>query len=427
MNNKVEFKLRFLLDSFTLKVLDIEETTDAKKVLLFNNRFCETTKIYAFCSHITDTTFFPLLGVPLTKNSKIHKVYFCEISVGKALFVSKEYATTLNVPKDYDSFIVSSDDSKGFLTENSLDISKFSYVIKDTSRVLPLYQVTFEYDEEFERLSRNSFICHKCKKEQSVVFCPSERASFCKECDLHVHHDEFLKRHKRIYFSEVGQKKFICCADHPTNVVEYFCETCMEPLCAVCKITGTHSGKEKYDHPIVPFLDACQLLKSRILDCIKPVENLGEFCDKEISRFKEKVNTFRNNVSDVRIQLEKEFKSLMLQLDSIEDTQRQIINARYAERVAKLELFKKMGSYPQSLDPADLLSDFKNIQELTDAESTADFEKYEHGKIELQGKISLAIPKGSTPNLSMSDTKEKAIRWRIETMHMTKENDSTFY
>ncbi|KAM0680873.1 Zinc ion binding [Glugoides intestinalis] len=427
MNNKVEFKLRFLLNSFTLKVLDIEETTDAKKVLLFNNRFCETTKIYAFCSQITDTTFFPLLGVPLTENSKIHKVYFCEISVGKPLFVTNEYATTLNIPKDYDSFIVSSDDSNGFLTESPLDIFKLSYVIKDTSRILPLYEVTFEYDQEFEKLSRNSFICHKCKKAQSVVFCPSERASFCKECDSQVHHDEFLKRHKRIYFSDVGQKKFICCADHPTNVVEYFCETCMEPLCSACKITGNHSGKEKYDHPIVPFLDACHILKSRILECIKPVEGLAELCDKEIFRFKEKVNMFRSNISDVRMQLEKEFKALMLQLESIENSQRQIINARYAERVAKLELFKRMESYPQSLDPADLLSDFKNIQELTHTESNADFEKYEHGKIELQGKISLAVPKLGSPNLSVSDTKDKSIRWRIETMHMTKENDSTFY
>lgn len=421
MHNKVEFKLKFLLNSLTLKVIDIKSISDPKKVLPFNNRFCDSRKIQAFCSEVSEISTFPLLGVPLTQNSKIHKVSFCEISVGRSLFVTKEYANTLEVPKDYDSFIIAQNDVKGFLTDSNIDPTMLSYVIKDPSRVLPIYEVTFEYDEELEKLSRKSFVCHKCKKNQAIMFCPSERASFCKNCDDQVHCDEFLKRHTRTYFSEVGQKKFICCASHPTKVVEYFCETCMEPICTECKIMGDHSGREKCDHQIVPFLDACQLLKSRILDCIKPMNNLIESNNSEIRRFKENTNNFKENIANIKKQIEKEFKSLLLQLENIENTQMQIINAKYAERIVSEMSLKRTESYPQELDPADLLSQFKNIQELTNVSLQPVFDKYEPERVEINGKITLSVPKEPVNKVSGSDSKDKSIRWRIETMHMTKE------
>ncbi|ELA41398.1 uncharacterized protein VICG_01503 [Vittaforma corneae ATCC 50505] len=427
MDNKVEFKLKFLLNSLTLKVLDVKDMSDPKKVLSFNNRFCDSKKVQAFCSEASNLSAFPLLGVPLCQNSKIHKAYFCEVSVGRSLFVSNEYAQTLDVPKDYDSFIVAQNDAKGFLTDANIDISTFSYIIKDTSRVLLLYEVTFEYDEELEKLSRKSFICHRCKKSQSTMFCPSERASFCKDCDIQVHNDEFLKRHSRIYFSDVGQKKFICCLYHPTKVVEYFCETCMDPICADCKITGNHSGRDKCDHHIISFLEACQILKSKISDWTKPVAGRVENCNRELCRFKDKVGSFKDNITAVRRQIEKEFKSLLLQLDSIENAQRQIINAKYAERVAIEEFMKRTETYPHELDPADLLLEFNFIQELTKSESQPVFDKYDPERIETHGKMSLLMPKDTTPKCSTSDSKDKSIRWRIETMHMTKEQDSNLH
>lgn len=427
MDNKVEFKLKFLLNSLTLKVLEVKDVSDPKKVLSFNNRFCDSRKVQAFCSEVSNVSTFPLLGVPLSQNSKIHKVYFCEISIGKSLFVSNEYAQALDIPKDYDSFIVAQNDAKGFLTDTNIDISTFSYVIKDVSRILPLYEVIFEYDEELERLSRKSFVCHRCKKSQSIMFCPSERASFCKDCDMQVHSDEFLKRHTRIYFSDVGQKKFICCLYHPTKVVEYFCETCMEPICADCKITGNHSRRDKCDHLIISFLEACQMLKSKILDWTRPVAEHVENCNKEVCRFKDKVGSFKDNIAAVRKHIEKEFKSLLLQLEGIENTQRQIINAKYAERIATEEFMMRTESYPHELDPADLLSEFSFIQELTKSESMPVFDKYEPERIEIHGKMSLSTQKDTPLKSLTSDSKDKSVRWRIETMHMTKEQDSNVH
>lgn len=424
MNNRVEFKLKFLLNSLTLKVLDVRDLSDPKKVLSFNNRFCDSRKIQGFTAEIADVSKFPMFSVPLAPNSKVHRVYFCEVAVGRSLFVSNEYAQTLDVPADHDSFIVSEHDTKGFLVDHEVDVSALSHVIKDLSRILPLYEIVFEYDEELERLSRKSFICHKCKRQQAVMFCPSERASFCKECDEQIHCDEFLRRHGRIYFADVGQKKFICCAQHPTKVVEYFCETCMDPICTDCKIRGSHADREKFDHHIIPFLEACQLLRARIFEHTQPVESLIEGCGREIGRFKEKVRGLKDNIASVRRQIELEFRDLMLELDGIENSQRQIANAKYVEKLVDEASLRRTESYPNELDPADLLSEFKGISELATSGSQIVFEKFEPEKIELHGKISLSVPRDGSPKAGLGDSRDKAIRWRIETMHMTKEQDA---
>lgn len=422
--NEVEFKLKFLLNSLTLKVHEITDISDPKRVVEFNSHNCDSRKTQAFCSEMSEATKFPMLGVPLTPKSKLHKAYFCEISVGDSLFVSQEYANTLDIPKEFGSFIVEDNDTLGFLTDQNIDISKFNYVLKDQRRILPLYEVVFEYDEELERISRGSSICHKCKKSQAIMFCPSERANFCKECDAQIHYDDFLKRHSRIYFSDVKQKKFICCSHHPSKVIEHFCQTCMEPICTECKITGKHSSKEYADHSITSFIDACQMLKSRMYDSQQSLVGLLETCDKEIDRFKDKVGSFRNNVLSVKKQVEREFKNLMLQLDSIENSQRQAINAKYLDRICKSETIKRMESYPKELDPADLLSEFKSISEQRIKESHIVFDKLEIDKIEVQGKLSLKAPKEVGLRTPRSETKDKSVKWRIETLHITKEGDT---
>jgi len=115
---------------------------------------------------------------------------------------------------------------------------------------------------------------------------------------------------------------------------------------------------------------------------------------------------------------------VLLQLDAIENTQRQIINAKYAERIACEETLKRTEAYPHELDPADLLSDFKSISELAQTGTQLVFDKFEPEKVELQGKLTLVVPKETLAKLPISDTAEKSVRWRIETMHMTKEQDS---
>ena len=425
MNSQVEFRLKVLLNSHTLRVVSIESLSNSKSVLSFNSQFCDTKKAQLFCSNILQVTKFPLLNVPLSKDSKIHKVCFCEVAIGDSLYVSDEYAQGLDVPKNYSSFLVSDGpEITEFYNFSNTDISSLMYVIKDQKKILPLYEIVFEYDEELERLSRDSFVCHKCKNNESIMFCPSERASFCSSCDEDIHRDEFLRRHERLYFSKVGQKKFICCSKHNTKVVQYFCTQCIEPLCTECKMAGSHSTVDTSDHKIIPFLDACQSFKVKLSECTMPFHRMIGTYETEISQFNSNVNTFKDNISSVRAHIEREFKALTLQLNSIENQQKQILNAKFADRLVKIENLKKVDEFSKSLDPADLLSNFKSIRDISQNDTDFVFDRFVPIKVQCQGSITLKLPKEMDSAVSFADTSDKSVRWRIETMHMAKDNET---
>lgn len=421
--NQIEYKLKFLLNSLTLKMIDIVDISEPNRISEFNSLSFDSKKIQSFCNSLSEITEFPMFGVPINLKEKIHKIYLCEVAVGESLVVGNDYARSLEIPSGFSSLIVEDTDSTGYLSEKNVDISKYRYVVKNKKFILPLYEVKFEYDDEFEKKSRNANICHKCKVGSSIVFCPAERANFCEKCDIQVHCDEFLKRHRRIYFSDVNQKKFICCNYHNTNVVEYFCEFCMEPICAECKITGRHSTKEFSEHKITTFLNACHALKLKIEESSEPIKKLEEICASEIERSKNKIVSFRNNMSLLREHVKNEFESIMMQLDKVENKQRQVLNAKFLERVQKWEYLNRIISYPKEVDPADLLTIYKNISEQRMAEEGTVFDKLEVQNVEIQGKITLKIPGQDEPRIPVSDTLEKSVKWRIESLHINKHPD----
>lgn len=419
MNSKIEYKLKVTLNSQTLKVLDVKKLFTSEDVLSFNTRHHDSKKFTLFTSDLGQVFYFPLANVPYNPNSNIHKVYLCDVAVGESLFVSDEYAQSLDVPSNYGSFMISSSPSKHYLTDFDVDVSTLKYVIKDRSRVQPMYEVVFEYDEEFERLSKGSFLCHKCQSQQAVTFCPAERASFCSTCDQEIHRDEFLKRHERIYFSSVGQKKFTVCQFHNNKVVEYFCNDCTEPLCTECKISGDHSTADKINHRVISFLDACHLFKNKVEEKIKPIDKAVEQCDKEICRFKDKVGSFKDNLHSARTKLEKIYKNLISELECIESSEKQIINSKYAERLCKIKQLKNIEEFSSSLDPADLLVMFKSISESVSLETQLIFDKFNVEKVHVEGNLAIVCPKEDDSKSKINNSfRDKSVRWRIETLHV---------
>ncbi len=417
--NTIEYKLRLLLNSYTIKILNMVDLTDSKKMLDFNALYCDTKKIQAFCKEIGGMTKFPMLNVPLTENSNIHKVYFCEVAVGNSIFVSHDYADSLDIPTGIDSLITDETNTINYITDKSIDIKTCSYIIKDSRKILPLYEITFEYDEEFEKRSRGKNICHRCKETEAIVFCPSERANFCEDCDNIIHSDPFLCRHERLYFTKVGQKKFICCLYHPTKIVDYFCEECAEPICSECQIEGKHSTKEFRGHKISAFLDACKSAGKSVKSNNPVIESYIETVNSYMSNVVESVNSFRESVGYARKHIEREIKKLMHQLEVIESNHRQFYNALYVEQLHKKEMFKQMINYPSELDPADILIGYKNIIAQMKEEHNLVSPTIETDKIEVQGKMTIKTPKDEKSNLQKSTKAEDiAVGWRVETMNL---------
>lgn len=416
--NVIEYKLRLLLNSYTLKVINTTNLTDSKKMLEYNKLYCDTKKIQAFCSQISDATKFPMLNVPLTKNSNFHKVFFCEVAVGNSIFVTNDYADTLDIPTGADSLITDETNTINYITDKQTNIKTCSYIIKDSRKILPLYEIEFEYDEEFEIRSKGKNICHRCKVAEAIVFCPSERANFCKECDEVIHNDSFLCRHDRKYFTEVGQKKFICCVNHPTKIVDYFCEECAEPICTECQIEGKHSTKEFRGHNISTFLEACKSASTSIKDNNPMIESYIESVDNYMKSILERVNNFKDNVGSMKKHIEREIKKLMHQLEVIESGKRQIYNAIYVEQLFKKEMLKQMIAYPHQLDPADLLIGYKNIIKHIKEEQDPAFPDIEKDKIELQGKMSIQFPKEQKKTMKQTKSEDMAVGWRVETLNL---------
>ncbi|KAI5151297.1 hypothetical protein ENBRE01_2040 [Enteropsectra breve] len=413
--HKLEYKLKFLLDSTTLRILSIKDISDSKQIIDFTNAYGGVKKIQGFCTQIGKTTRVPVMNVPIDKKSKIHKVIFCEAAAGKSVFVSQSYADSCDVPAGADSLITNGQNNIGYLSEQGADIKKCEYVLKDAKKILPLYEIEFEYDEEFESKSRGRCLCNRCTEREAVVFCPSERASFCEECDAAVHHDSFLKRHDRKYFAEVGQKKFVCCAQHPCRVNEYFCTVCCEPICAECKITGNHSKGEMGQHKIQGFLDACQFASATIKEENKAILKFSESAERALGAFDEAVSNTKSNFNMVRKQLEREFKTLMLQVDSMENYQRQLLNAAYVERQGKAAILKNMAEYPEALDRADLLDGFKVIMEQCKNEKPPVFGELKFEKAEFSGKITLSQAADHAMRKQTEGSLHKtSVTWHVE-------------
>jgi hypothetical protein len=293
-------------------------------------------------------------------------------------------------PSQYDSFIVRSENSDlETLIDSDVDISKYSYIIKDRSRILPLYEVEFDYDKDLEERSKGFNTCEMCLSNNSIMFCLAERASFCKSCDLKIHNNEFTMRHKKYYFNQVGDKKFIHCGSHVDTLVDYFCEECCVPLCAQCKISGNHSSPPYSTHKLITYLQACDKLKERIYEEEEEVDEKSKTISEYLQGFKEEVDGFRMMIKNVRNKIDAEYKAAINELNSIVRKRYQIINAEYLEHMKNRSKCIRMKEYVERMDSAQLVKSFKGIQEQKKDICLGELSKFKCEKICLKGFLSL--------------------------------------
>lgn len=412
----IEYLLKYLLDSTTLKIERLEDISSAAQAQAFNRKFGETKRVRAFCTDIESMTYFPVFNVPLSPDSITHKVKLCEVAVGESIYVSKEYVKQMNPPGYYDSFIVSdSGYQTEFLPEAKTDIRDYWYVVKDSSKILPLFDITFEYDAELEMRSKGNFICDRCKVNQSTSFCPAERASFCQKCDDEVHNDHFLRRHVRYYFNEVGKKKFIYCANHSDTMVDYFCEECLTPVCTKCKINGNHSELPNGSHNLLNYVEACDRLQGLLRegDC-QLIEGEGKLRDR-MNEFRRNVEMFQNNIKNVRDKIENEYRNAMNELNTFEKKELQVVNTHYILYLSKMLELERMREYPAGLEPSQLLRTFRNVILQREAVEEEHDEVFRPSEISLKGHLTLKDEENYVMRRGYSSRMEKSTQLYVET------------
>lgn len=412
----IEYLLKFTLDSATLKLEKMDDLSNSMAVNTFKKKFADVKTVKVFTSSIGKTSYFPIFNVPLEKGNITHHVKYCEVAVGESVYVSRDYARNLSPPDHFDSFIINEKkDQQDLLIDSEIDITEYSYVIKDQSRILPLYDIVFEYDEELERKSKGVFICERCKVNQSISFCPSERANFCEKCDEDVHVDEFHKRHDRYYFNQVGKRRFIYCRIHPTSMVEYFCDECMLPVCSKCKINGNHSEPPFSSHPLIKYLEACDKLQELVKASNSEIQPLKDQLKEASLEFRDRAYNFRGKVEDMKKRIENEYKSIMNALKLFESDQIQIINAHHIDVIRREVYLDRLQSYPESLEPSQLVRTFKSIlAQFNELNISTDVD-HKPRDVELKGKLSLGEPLVLTPRQGYSPRMDQTTKLYVGT------------
>ncbi|KRH92239.1 putative E3 ubiquitin ligase, partial [Pseudoloma neurophilia] len=273
------------------------------------------------------------------------------------------------------------DDFFSTIVDNEVDIRKFSYVIKDQDRILPLYELSFKFDIELELKSRKGNICERCEKNDATMFCVAERAAFCEECDQKIHFDSFTKRHIRHYYSNLGkQQKFFHCLDHQNIIVDYFCEQCQIPLCTECRLRGSH-----FNHKLITYFEAdksANLLKN------KDYSNLLTKNEKCIESIRLEVSKFRNNMIEVQNDLEKQYFAIKKELDLFIKKKYQIFNARYLEFWNENCSINFTSDFVNNLDNSEIIKNYATILNQQNLRMREEF-KAKYKNIFLHGTLSI--------------------------------------
>jgi len=372
--------------------------------------------VRVFCREIGDTTYFPMFNVPLCADSITHKVKLCEVAVGESIYVSQEYVKQMNPPGHYDSFVTGENGyHSGFLCDSQTDVREYWYVIKDQSKILPLFEVTFEYDAQLEKRFKGNFMCERCQGSQAVSFCTAERASFCSRCDEDVHSDHFLRRHVRYYFNEVGKKRFIYCANHSDTMVDYFCEECLVPVCTRCKISGNHSELPNGSHRLLDYVDACDRLQGLLREGDMQLVEGSIRVEGRIVEFRRNVDEFQNTVKGVRERIENEYRNAMNELHEFEKREFQVINMQYISYLVQAAEFERMREYPASLEASQLLRTFRNVMMQRESVEEEEDVVFKPVEVSLKGHLTLRDEETYATRKAYSPRMEKSTQLYVET------------
>ena len=83
--------------------------------------------------------------------------------------------------------------------------------------------------------------CEGCFESEAITFCKECNKLLCSLCDKQIHMIPALSNHIKVNVNEIIKLKKLCY--HHNNVLEYYCESCNEPICYECQMVGPHNTK----------------------------------------------------------------------------------------------------------------------------------------------------------------------------------------
>ena len=218
--------------------------------------------------------------------------------------------------------------------------------------------------------------CEGCFTADAVCFCKECGKAYCPTCDSQIHLVPMYKSHERVPMNEMKHLKHLCV--HHNLPLKLFCDSCNEPACDECKISGPHETKlhnvkniiesynEKYkvlmnitENKIIGEINYLINNQNLIENKIKELENIGNTIEKEINE------AYYNNIE--KLNSEKGKRIAILNYESSK-YQKEMINIQeiinYNEEYSKNNKnFMRLNSKNEEEKQIEYLLKYKSILE----------------------------------------------------------------
>ena len=257
------------------------------------------------------------------KNGKIIKrLMLCKVAIGRSYNAAEDFAKVAAIPDGYDSFVVDNNKketsaskkananaSRDSVVEIGTEMESegretFNFTIKDSNQILPTFVVVFEFDPESEKRSRQKVSCENCERRVATVFCQSDAANLCDQCDAEMHSSKLAARHVRVALEGNGSQTFSTCRIHPDKIVEFFCPSCSRPVCVHCKMVGHHSTGDAARHKLITIAEAFKSV-AESANAIDPIlESRKAAIKAQMQSVKERTKQVFSNSDAIQAQLD---------------------------------------------------------------------------------------------------------------------------
>ena len=178
-------------------------------------------------------------------------------------------------------------------------------------------------------INNNIIKCDGCFENEAIIFCDECNKSYCQKCDDQLHIVPSFRNHNRKQLNTINNNINITtnndnnlssttnrtCFLHTNEQIQYFCESCEEPICQKCQMIGPHNNKL---HKIVSISDSFKnkfIYINKIAN--KQLVNKYKQMLQQLKYLEKLSNEIKNNKNSVEREIRAEYSKHAENLNSI--------------------------------------------------------------------------------------------------------------
>lgn len=186
-------------------------------------------------------------------------------------------------------------------TTMQLGYKTIRYRIYDAMNILPMFCVNFLPQAYHLNIYYSKKVCDECTEKEADYFCSSCEFNFCQDCYSLVHHEYSNDKSLKAMFSNhvgdvIVRSNAGLCDCSNSKEAEFYCKTCLVPLCAYCKLLGAHSKGEMSSHQLEEIYTYYQRLNPDNNELIKITLDKARKAQETLGKLKIQINSLRENI-----------------------------------------------------------------------------------------------------------------------------------